>query len=331
MPRIASFPRRRVLSAVIGAAFALGLPTGALQAQTAWPAKPIRAVVGFAAGGGVDTMARTVSQPLADLLGQPVIVDNKPGGSGNTSAAEVARSAADGYTLLFAPLTQQTVNPYVIKGSPDMVKAMVPVAIVGRNKLHLVVKKDLAVKNVKELIELARSQPGKLNYSSSGVATSPHLLGELFLKQTGVNIVHVPYKGSGPAMQSVLAGETDLVFDPGLAFQHIRMGNARMLAVASDKRPTQFPDTPTMGELGFPAITFDAWTGIWVPAGTPPEAIDKLSKALANVLGQPAIMKRFEDLNAEARYRDTAEFKAMLDSETKTLSAIIKERNITLD
>src|SRR5690606_10602777 len=125
-------------------------------------------------------------------------------------AADVMRAQPDGYTILFAPLTQQTVNPYVMKDSPDMAKNMTPVAIVGRNKLHLVVKKDLPVKNVKELIELARAQPGKLNYSSSGVATSPHLLGEIFLKQTGVDMVHVPYKGSAPAMQSVLAGETDL-------------------------------------------------------------------------------------------------------------------------
>ncbi|RYG09000.1 MAG: tripartite tricarboxylate transporter substrate binding protein [Burkholderiales bacterium] len=321
---------RRQLCALLGATLLLCLHPGA-HAQTSWPAKPIRAVVGFAPGGGVDTMARTVSQPLADLLGQAVVVDNKPGGSGNTSAADVMRAPADGYTILFAPLTQQTVNPYVMKGSPDMAKNMTPVAIVGRNKLHLVVKKDLPVRSVKELIELARAQPGKLNYSSSGIATSPHLLGELFLKQTGVNMVHVPYKGSAPAMQSVLAGETDLVFDPGLAFQHVQAGNMKLLAVASDKRPSAFPNVPTMAEEGFPAITFDAWTGIWVPTGTPPEVIDKLSRSLQTVLSQPAVMQRFEGLNAEARYRNVAEFRAMLDSETKTLSAIIKERNISLD
>jgi len=299
-------------------------------AQT-WPTKTLRAIVGFAPGGGVDTMARTISQPMGELLGQSIVVENKPGGSGNASASEASRARADGYTLLFAPLTQQTVNPFVIKGSPDMAKDMVPVAIVGRNKLHLVVKKDLPVSNLQELIALARANPGKLNYASSGVATSPHLLGELFLKQTGVEMVHVPYKGSAPAMQSVLAGETDLVFDPGLAFQHIRVGNAKILAVASDKRPTQFPDTPTMAEAGYPAITFDAWTGIWVPAGTPAPVIERISKALSTVLARPDVMKRFEELNAEARYRDTTEFRSLLDQETRMLSSIIKERNITVD
>ena len=155
------------------------------QAQQTWPARPIRAIVGFAPGGGVDNMARAISQPMGELLGQSIVVDNKPGGSGNTSASEASRAPADGYTILFAPLTQQTVNPFVIKGSPDMAKDMVPVAIVGRNKLHLVVKKDLPVNNLQELIAYAKAQPRKLNYSSSGVATSPHLLGELFLKQTG--------------------------------------------------------------------------------------------------------------------------------------------------
>ena len=301
------------------------------QAQQTWPARPIRAIVGFAPGGGVDNMARAISQPMGELLGQSIVVDNKPGGSGNTSASEASRAPADGYTILFAPLTQQTVNPFVIKGSPDMAKDMVPVAIVGRNKLHLVVKKDLPVNNLQELIAYAKAQPRKLNYSSSGVATSPHLLGELVLKQTGLEMVHVPYKGSAPAMQSVLAGETDLVFDPGLAFQHIKAGNAKILAVASDKRPAQFPDTPTMAEAGYPSITFDAWTGIWVPHGTPAPVIDRISKALSTVLARPDVMARFEGLNAEARYRDTGEFKTLLDQETRMLSTIIKERNITLD
>jgi len=321
-----NFSRRTVLTS---AAALLAAP--ALRAQGAWPAKPIRAVIGFAPGGGVDNMVRTIAPGMGELLGQPLVIDNKPGASGNTAAADVARAQADGYTILFAPLAQQSINPFVIKNSPDMAKEMTPVALVGRNKLHLVVKKDLPVNNLKELVELAKSRPGKLNFASSGVATSPHLLHELFLKEAGVSMVHVPYKGSGPAIQSVLAGETDMVWDPGLAFQHIQQGKARILAVASDKRPTAFPNVPTMAEAGMPAVTYDAWTGIWVPAGTPPAAIERISKALEKVLADPAVAKRFEDNNAEARFRTTAEFKTMVAAEVKTLSAIIKERNITME
>jgi tripartite-type tricarboxylate transporter receptor subunit TctC len=323
-------PSRRHLLQLVAALSCLGT-AGALHAQAAWPSKSIRAVVGFAAGGGVDVMTRTLAQPLGEALGQTIVVDNKPGGSGNIAAVDVIRSAGDGYTLLVAPTTQETVNPSILKASPNATRELMPVAIIGRHKLHLVVRNDLPVKSVKELVELARSQPGKLTYASSGPGTSPHLLAELFLQQTGTQILHVPYRGSAPAMQAVLAGEADMVFDPGLTFPHVRAGKARMLAVASNKRPVQFPDTPTLTEAGVPGTEFDAWTGIWVPVGTPSEVIQRLSRTIAQVLTQPAVRKRFEDINAEPLHIDTAEFRELLNREKKLMTTLISERKITLD
>ncbi|RZJ22551.1 MAG: tripartite tricarboxylate transporter substrate binding protein, partial [Haliea sp.] len=248
--------RKRWLQAVCGGL--LGAAVLSASAQT-WPTRPVRVVVGTAPGGGVDLMARALSQPLSDLLGQSVVIDNKAGGSGNLSAAEIIRSTPDGYNLLFGPMTQQTVNPSLIKGSPNSAKDLVPVALIGRSQLHLVTKKDLGVHNVADLVKLAKSKPGTISYSSSGVGTSPHLLGELFQKQAGISLLHVPYKGSGPALQSALAGETDIAFITGVAYQHVRAGRLHMLAVASDRRAPEFPEIPTMIESGYPEIVFDAW------------------------------------------------------------------------
>ncbi|MES2976897.1 MAG: tripartite tricarboxylate transporter substrate binding protein [Pseudomonadota bacterium] len=327
---IARRSRRQQLLA-FGACLLMGAFALNASAQSTWPTRPVKLVVGTAPGGGVDLMARTLAQPLADVLGQSVVVDNKAGGSGNTTAAEIIRAAPDGYNLMFGPQTQQTVNPSLIKGSPNTARDLVPVALVGRSQLHLFVRKDLGVNTLAELVALARSKPGVLTYNSSGVGTSPHLLGELFQKQAKFSMLHVPYKGSGPALQSLLAGETDMGFLTGVAFQHVKSGRLQMLGVASDRRPPDHPSVPTMTEAGFPGIVFDAWIGIWAPAATPQPVLDRLSKALEEVLAQPAVMKKFTDFNAEAKFVNTVEFRKMLDSETQTLSALVKERNITAE
>jgi tripartite-type tricarboxylate transporter receptor subunit TctC len=296
-----------------------------------WPARTVRVVVGTAPGGGVDLMARALAQPLSDLLGQPVAIDNRAGGSGNLAAVEIIRSTPDGYNLLFGPMTQQTVNPSLIKGSPNSAKDLVPVGLIGRSQLHLVTKKDLPANSVADLVKLAKSKPGTITYSSSGVGTSPHLLGELFQKQAGISLLHVPYKGSGPALLSALAGETDIAFITGVAYQHVRAGRLNLLAVASDKRASEFPQVPTMIEAGYKEIVFDAWIGIWAPAATPPAVLERLSKALADACNQPAVIKKFNDFNAEAKFVDSAGFRLMLEKETQTMSVLVKERNISAD
>ena len=321
--------RKTFLRATCGAMLgSLVLPA---SAQAQWPVRPVRIVVGTAPGGGVDLMARALAQPLSDLFGQSVVIDNKAGGSGNAAAAEIIRTTPDGYNVLFGPMTQQTVNPYLISGSPNSARDLIAVGLIGRSQLHLVTKRDLPVNTVADLVRLAKSKPGILTYSSSGVGTSPHLLGELFQKQAGISLLHVPYKGSGPALQSALAGETDIAFITGVAYQHVRAGKLRMLAVASDRRPSEFPETPTMIESGYPEIVFDAWIGIWAPVATPASVIDRWSKALADACGQPAVVKKFTDFNAEARFVDSAGFKRMLDTESRTMSALVKERNITAE
>ena len=319
---------KRLLQAVCGVVLVAAALS--VSAQT-WPMRPVRVVVGTAPGGGVDLMARALAQPLSELLGQSIVVDNKAGGSGNLSAVEIIRSNPDGYNLLFGPMTQQTVNPSLIKGSPNTAKDLVPVALIGRSQLHLVTKKDLQVANVAELVKLAKSKPGSISYSSAGVGTSPHLLGELLQKQAGVSLLHVPYKGSGPALLSALAGETDIAFITGVAFQHVRAGRLHLLAVASDKRAREFPEIPTMIESGYPEIVFDAWIGIWAPAATPPAVLERLSKALADACSQPSVIKKFNDFNAEAKFIDSTGFKLMLDKETQTMSMLVKERNISAD
>ena len=329
MTRTPNLPRRNMLGAAL--ALTVGGPFGALHAQPAWPTKPIRALVGFPPGGGVDVMTRTLSQPLADILGQSLVVENKPGAVGNIAAFEVIRSPADGYNVLFAATFTQTVNPSLIKDSPNLARDLIPVAMVGRFKYHLVVKNGLPVNSVKDLVALARAQPGKLNYASGGQGSQPHLLGELLQKQTGINIVHIPYKGSGPALQAVLAGEADMVFDPAASFPHVEAGKLKMLATTSDKRPARFPDVPTFAEAGVQGMEADAWIGVWVPMGTPPQIVDRLTRALVTALAQPAVRKRFDDMNAEAVYMEAGKFKDLLVAEEKTMSSLIKDRSIRVE
>jgi tripartite-type tricarboxylate transporter receptor subunit TctC len=321
----------RRLATRMAAALLLLVAVNPLHAQTTWPAKPLRIVVGFAPGGGTDMMARIVAQSLGELLGQSVIVENKPGASGNIAAAEVIRAAADGYTLYVAPTTVQSANPLLFKSSINMAKDLSPLAAIGRMQLHLVVRHDSPFKDMRDLLAYARDNPGKLSYASSGPGTTPHLITEVLLQQTGLNMVHVPYRGAGPSLQAVLAGETSFVLDPGIAFQHVRAGKLRMLAVASGRRSPSFPDVPTMGELGVPGLDLDTWFGIWVPTGTPAEITNRLDEALAKVLAQPVVRQRFADMMAEATHLDAADFRNQLDRETRALTRVITERKISLD
>lgn len=316
-----------LLCATLGAAV-----TGA-QAQTPapWPSKPVRIVVGFAPGGTTDVMARILGQTLAEALGQPVVIDNKPGASGNIAAAEVVRAAPDGYTLLIAPTSVETANPLLFKSNILPARDLTPVAGIGRTQMYLVTKPQLPVKNLPELVALAKAQPGKLSYASAGAGTPPHLAGELFKLRTGVFATHIPYRGAAPALQDVLSGQADFVFDPGIAFQHIRAGKVKLLAVASAKRSPFFPDVPTVAEQGYPGAELDIWFGAWAPNGTPPEVIARLNRELAQALTATPVKTRYADLGAEPQALDNAEFRSLLASEGKTLSGLIKSQKIVVD
>jgi tripartite-type tricarboxylate transporter receptor subunit TctC len=299
-------------------------------AQNAWPAKPVRFVLGYPPGGGSDVMARLVAQPMMELLGQPVIVDNRPGASGNIATSEVARAAPDGYTMLVGPSTQVSANPFLYKLNFRPSELM-PVAALGRYQLYLVTRNGLAVKNVRELVEYARANPGKLTYASAGAGTPPHLVAEAFLQQAGIKAVQVAYRGSGPALQALLSGETDFAFDPGIALPHVRNGKLHLLGVASNKRPAAFPEVPTLIESGLPGMEFDTWIGIWAPAGTPAEARARVADAASKALALPTVKEKFAGLTAEATFLDAAGFRAVIDRETAVFGPLIKDLNLKLD
>ena len=321
---------RRSLAQAALALCAVGA-AGAAQAQ-AWPSsKPIRVVVGFAPGGSTDVMARIVSLSLSESLGQAVVIDNKPGASGNIAAAEVIRANPDGYTFLIAPTSVETANPSLFKSSILPSRDLAPVGGVGKTQMYLVGKPQLEAKDARELVALAKAQPGKLSYASAGAGTPPHLACELFKLSTGTFITHIPYRGAAPALQDVMAGQTDFVCDPGIAFPHIRSGKVKLLGVVSAKRSPFFPDVPTVGEQGFKDANLDIWFGMWAPRGTPPEIIARMNRELAKALALPTTKSRYGDLGAEPVALETAEFKTLLANEGKLLSTLIKEQKIIVD
>ena len=321
---------RRSLAQAALALCAVGA-AGAAQAQ-AWPSsKPIRVVVGFAPGGSTDVMARIVSLSLSESLGQAVVIDNKPGASGNIAAAEVIRANPDGYTFLIAPTSVETANPSLFKSSILPSRDLAPVGGVGKTQMYLVGKPQLEAKDARELVALAKAQPGKLSYASAGAGTPPHLACELFKLSTGTFITHIPSRGAAPALQDVMAGQTDFVCDPGIAFPHIRSGKVKLLGVVSAKRSPFFPDVPTVGEQGFKDANLDIWFGMWAPKGTPPEIIARMNRELAKALALPTTKSRYGDLGAEPVALETAEFKTLLANEGKLLSTLIKEQKIIVD
>lgn len=321
--------RRTVLRLTVSALCAVGVVSAALAQQ--WPNKPIKIVVGFAPGGTTDVMARVMAQALTEQLGQSVVVENKPGASGNLAAAEVIRAAPDGATFLIAPTSVETANPALFKQTILPSRDLTPVAGVGRSQMYLVVKPQLAAKDAKELVSMIKADASKFSYASAGPGTPPHLAGELFNAVIGAPVTHIPYKGAAPALQDVMAGQADYVFDPGIAFPHVRSGKVRMLAVAGDKRSSFFPDVPTLSELGFKGAELDIWFGLWAPNGTPADVVARLNREIAKVLTLPATKTRYESLGAEPVGLDNADFKKLLVDEGRLLSNLIKERKIVLE
>ncbi|GAA5233444.1 tripartite tricarboxylate transporter substrate binding protein [Verticiella sediminum] len=317
---------RWLSTALLGAAFAAGT-----AGATPWPERQVRVVVGFAPGGTTDVMARLVAQALGDQLGQQFVVENKPGASGNIAAHEVVRANADGYTLLVAPTSVETANPSLFKASFHPAQDLAPVASVGRTQMYLVARPDLPVADAAELVALAKARPDTLSYSSSGTGTPPHLAAELFKQQAGIQATHVPYGGAAPALRDVMASQADYVFDPGIAFPHIRTGKVKLLGVASDSRSPFFPDVPTLAEQGIAGAGLDIWFGVWAPRDTPAEVKTALAAAVAKAAADPAFGKRFNDLGAEPVALDTAAFAKLLAEEGELISGLVKSRDIRVE
>ena len=301
----------------------------AAQAQTAWPSKPVKLVVAFPPGGVADVMARVVSQPLSEALGQPVIIENRAGANGNVAADTAAKAPADGYTLLVSTTGIESVNPFLFAKMPyDPGKDLAHVAALGRIQLFLVTKPSLPVKDTKEFVAFAKASPGKLSYGSAGPGSTPHLAGELFKQPAGFYATPIPYRGAAPALQDLLASQLDYYFDPGISFPHVRTGKLKMLAVASNKRSALFPDVPTLGEVGYKGVEADTWFGVYAPAGTPADVFARLNRDINKALAVASVKARFLDVGVEATPMSPAEFKAIAQAETKVFSALIKERGI---
>jgi tripartite-type tricarboxylate transporter receptor subunit TctC len=331
-----SLNRRRVLAAlaVLGAAAA---PLSA-PAQSGWPSKPVRIVVPFAAGGTTDILARALAPELSRVFGQQFIVDNKPGAGGNIGAADVARSAPDGHTLLMGTVGTHGINQSLYPKLPyDPIKDFAPITLVAGVPNVLVMNpgkaKQYGIEGVPDLIRYAKANPGKLNMASSGNGTSIHLSGELFKTMTGTSMVHVPYKGSGPALLDLVGGTMDLMFDnlPS-AMSQIKGGNLKALAVTSAQRSTALPDVPTIAEAG-PVPGFDAssWFGLLAPAGTPPEIVNRLQQETAKALSTPEIKERLQAQGAIPSGMSPQEFARYIDAETKKWAEVVKASGAKVD
>ncbi|KAF1072174.1 tripartite tricarboxylate transporter substrate binding protein [Variovorax sp.] len=291
--------RRSLLGA--GALALAALATGAMAQTPAWPAKPLRLVVPFPPGGAADLFARLVGTELAQALGQPVIVDNRPGAGGNIGAREVANAPADGYTLMLGTVGTHAINPTLYGNLPyDTRKAFVPVAMVGSVPNVLVVNPALPAKTVAELTALAKRSPGKLTMGSSGNGSSIHLSGELYKHLAHVSILHVPYRGGAAALTDLIGGQIDLMFDNlPTSLPHIAKGSLRALAVTGAQRSPLLPEVPTMAEAGLAGYESTAWSGLFVPTGVPAPVVARLHDEVDKALRSERVKARYRDLGAD--------------------------------
>ena len=304
------------------------------HAQTAgWPTRPVTLVVPFPPGGGTDTGARLIAQKLAAKWGQQVIVDNKGGAAGQIGADLVAKARPDGYTILMGNIGTQAINPSLYPKLPyDPDKAFVPISLVAELPLAMMVNPAVPAKTPQEFIALARSQPGRMSYSSSGAGGAPHLAAEMFKLASNTFIVHVPYRGGGPAVQDLLAGHVQLSFMTVLeASGQIKAGKLRALAVTSDKRVTALPDVPTLAEGAVPGFNSISWIGLLAPAGTPREIVEKISADVRELVASDEVRSRLVELGGVPLANTPAQFAQMIEADRKRYAQIILDRKITVD
>lgn len=318
--------QRRSAVALFAGAFILPMA----QAQT-YPERTIRLIVPWPAGGGADAVGRAVAQSLTQGLGKTVFVENVAGAGGNIGTQQFIRSAPDGYTLLLATSSTNAANPHLYKKTGfDPIKDFVPVAAVAVIPSVLVVPAASPFRTPMDVIAAAKANPGKLSYGSGGVGASAHLAGELFKSVAKIDITHVPYKGSGPALTDVMGGQLDLMFDTG-AFPHIKGGKIRALAVAADRRQPLLPEVPTFEELGIKGMIMNAWYGVAAPAGTPPAVVAKINAAVNEALRSGDLVKRLADIGAEVRSGSPEEFSKFWRAEVDRYAGIVKLTGASLD
>ena len=316
---------RRPARFLIAACLLAAAPQAFAQA---WPDKPIRLIVNFGTGGAPDLVARLYAPRLSEALGQPVVVENRAGAGGNIGVEAVARSAADGYTLLSSASSSFVIGPHIYtKLAFDPVKDIVPVAAAALTPMYLVVRPGLPAATVAELVAHARANPDKLNYGSAGAGTLPHAAAEMLLRTAGIRATHVPYKGSGAALAALLGDQVDFVFDPGVAIPQVKAGKARLLAVGSAARSPGFPDTPTLREAGAD-MTAVSVVGLFAPAGTPAEIVARLNRELARIMQAPESRAALSAMAAEGITASPQEFAAQLTRDRERFGVIVREAGI---
>jgi tripartite-type tricarboxylate transporter receptor subunit TctC len=315
---------KHALLGTIAIAAMATIATGA-AAQT-YPAKPIRIIVGFAPGGPADVMARLIGQRMTQALGQTIVVENRPGAGGTIGARAVAEAEPDGYTLLLGNTSTLVIGPMIYRNiGYDPTKDLAPVVQLGITSNLFVVHPAFPPQSVREVIAMAKANPGKLNFASAGIGTPPHLIGEMFKLKAGIDIVHVPYKGGGQAAQAVITGEVQMVFEnPATSLPYVESGKVRALAVTSEKRNRRLPELPTMIEAGVPDFVSVSFTGIVAPARTPADIVSKLNAAINDSLASPEIRTALRRLSVEPRPGSAEEFGAFLARERDKWAAVVK-------
>ncbi len=308
------------------------LASGSLPAaaQAPWPAKPITYVVPFAPGGNTDTLARLIGQKLSPVLGQPIVVENKPGAGGNVGSGFVAKAKPDGYTILGGTISSHAINASVYPDLPyDVVKSFEPVILIGTGPLVLVASASTPYKSLQDVIAAAKAKPGELTFASAGPGTSPHLAGELFKLNAQIDIRHVPYRGSGPAVTDVMAGHVPLMFDTALVVgSHVRAGKLRALAVASSKRLDSMPEVPTAAESGMPGFEVGTWQAIFAPAGTPKPIVQRLNTEIAQILKMPDIQAKLAELGLSPSGGSPEDLGEFQKAEIAKWAKVVKEANV---
>ncbi|WP_455282925.1 Bug family tripartite tricarboxylate transporter substrate binding protein [Cupriavidus necator] len=328
--KLAMPARRKAVAATLAALGTAWLAPAALAQDGSYPSRPVTLVVSAAAGGTTDLAARMISEPLAKALGQPVVVDNRPGGSGGIAAQLVARAKPDGYTLMLQYSGYHVITPLLIKNlSWDPVKDFAPVANILSAPQVLVVRPSLPVKTLKELVAYAKANPDKLNYASSGNGSLQHVSTELLNQMAGTKITHVPYKGTGPAMTDLLGGSVDLtITTPPPLMGHIAAGKLRPLVVTSKTRLPSLKDVPSAPEAGYPDLDVSSWFAMYAPAGTPKAVIDKLTGEIDKIMRTEAFRKKAEELGAEAKYMNPQQLAQYQKAELERWAKVIKSANI---
>jgi tripartite-type tricarboxylate transporter receptor subunit TctC len=322
----------RVLRAFV---FSLSLAAGIAHAAAdpSWPTRPIHFVVPYPPGGPLDTVARLTAQKVSADLGQPIVVDNKPGAGGNIGAEFVARAAPDGYTLLLGAVATHAINPTLYRSIPyDAQRDFEPVTQLASTPNVLIVNPSLPVKDVREFIAYAKAHPNQLNFGSGSTGSAGHLAGELFKRMAGVEMTHVPYKGAAPAMQDLMAGQVQLMFDNlASALGPIKGGKVRALAVTTAKRTPLAPDLPTIAESGLPGFDINTWFGVFVPAKTPKAIVERLHDEFVKALASPDVRSKMLALGAEPVGNTPEQFAAYIRSEAQKYAKVVKASGAKVD